>query len=131
MYADNSWLSWDPIYLSLLHPNKFSDNFSDMDGFQDGGYIWAQGVLQYNLVKAKTKIIIKKCTKPIVEFHSKIKRNGNSLDWLTEWLNNWVKDLMIMKCFTLQNHLVYIEDFRQVGGGVRDVMVKPRKNIRI
>ena len=51
MYVDNSWLSLDPIYLSLLHPHKFSGNFSDMDGFQDGGYIWAQGVLQYHLIK--------------------------------------------------------------------------------
>ena len=47
MYVDNSWLSLDPIYLSLLRPHEFSD----MDGFQDGGYIWAQGVLQYNLIK--------------------------------------------------------------------------------
>ena len=38
MYVDSSWLSLDPIYLSLLHPHKLSDNFSDMDGFQDGGY---------------------------------------------------------------------------------------------
>ena len=38
-YVDNSWLSLGPIYLLLLHPYKFSDNFSDMDGFQDGGYI--------------------------------------------------------------------------------------------
>ena len=44
MYVDNSWLS-------LLHPHEFSDNFSDMDGFQDGGYIWAQGVLSYHLIK--------------------------------------------------------------------------------
>ena len=51
MYVDNSWLSLDPIYLSLLHPHKFSDNFSDMDGFEDGGYIWAQGVLQYHLIE--------------------------------------------------------------------------------
>ena len=26
-------------YLSLLHPYEFSDNFSDTDGFKDGGYI--------------------------------------------------------------------------------------------
>ena len=38
MYVENGWLSLDPIYL-LLHPHEFSDNFSDMDGFQDGGYI--------------------------------------------------------------------------------------------
>ena len=24
---------------------------ADMDGFQDGGYIWAQGVLQYHLIE--------------------------------------------------------------------------------
>ena len=48
MYVENGWLSLDPIYLSLLHPHEFSDNFSDMDGFQDSG---AQGVLQYNLLK--------------------------------------------------------------------------------
>ena len=47
MYVDNSWLS-------LLHPHEFSDNFSDMDGFQDGGYIWAQGVLQYHLIEGHT-----------------------------------------------------------------------------
>ena len=29
----------------IQHPHEFSDNFSDMDGFQDGGYICAQGVL--------------------------------------------------------------------------------------
>ena len=51
MYAENNWLSLDPIYLSLLHSHKFSDNFSDMDGFQDGGYIRAQGVLQYHLIE--------------------------------------------------------------------------------
>ena len=39
MYVENGWLSLDPIYLSLLHSHKFLDNFSDMDGFQDGGYI--------------------------------------------------------------------------------------------
>ena len=39
MYVENGWLSLDPIYLSLLHPHELSDNFSDMDGFQDGGYI--------------------------------------------------------------------------------------------
>ena len=39
MYVENGWLSLDPIYLSLLHPHEFLDNFSDMDGFQDGGYI--------------------------------------------------------------------------------------------
>ena len=44
MYVENDWLS-------LLHPHEFSDNFSDMDGFQDGGYIWAQGVLSYHLIK--------------------------------------------------------------------------------
>ena len=47
MYVENGWLSLDPIYLSLLHTHKFSD----MDGFQDGGYIWAQGVLSYHLIK--------------------------------------------------------------------------------
>ena len=51
MYVENGWLSLNPIYLSLLHPYEFSDNFSDMDGFQNGGYIWAQGVLQYNLIE--------------------------------------------------------------------------------
>ena len=51
MYVDNSWLSLDPIYLSLLHPYEFADNFSDMDGFSNGGYISAQGVLQYHLIK--------------------------------------------------------------------------------
>ena len=51
MYVENGWLSLDPIYLSLLHPveieylfsflhpHEFSDNFSDIDGFQDGRYI--------------------------------------------------------------------------------------------
>ena len=39
MYVDNSRLSLDPIFLSLLHPHKFSDNFSDIDGFKYGGYI--------------------------------------------------------------------------------------------
>ena len=51
MYVDKSWQSLDPIYLSLLQSHKFSDNFSDMDGFQDGGYIWAQGVLKYHLIE--------------------------------------------------------------------------------
>ena len=51
MYVENGWLSLDPIYLSLLHPHEISDNFSDMDGFQDGGYILAQGFLQYHLIK--------------------------------------------------------------------------------
>ena len=27
MYVDNSWLSLDPIYLSLLHATRISDNF--------------------------------------------------------------------------------------------------------
>ena len=36
MYVENGWLSLYPIYLPLLHVHKFSDNFSDMDGFQDG-----------------------------------------------------------------------------------------------
>ena len=36
MYVENGWLSIDHIYLSLLHSHKFSGNFSDMDGFQDG-----------------------------------------------------------------------------------------------
>ena len=51
MYVYNSWLSLDPIYLSLLHPHEFSDNFLDIDGFQDVGYIGAQGVLQYHLIE--------------------------------------------------------------------------------
>ena len=51
MYVENGWLSLNPIYLSLLHPYEFSDNFADMDGFQNGGYIWAQGVLQYHLIE--------------------------------------------------------------------------------
>ena len=38
MYVVNGWLSLDPIYLSLMYSHKFSDNFSDMDGLQDGGY---------------------------------------------------------------------------------------------
>ena len=39
MYVENGWLSLNPIYLSLLHPSAFLDNFADMDGFQNGGYI--------------------------------------------------------------------------------------------
>ena len=39
MYVEKGWLSLDPIYLSLLHSHKFSDNFSGMGEFQDGGYI--------------------------------------------------------------------------------------------
>ena len=39
MYVENGWLSIDPIYLLLLYPHEFSDNFSDMDGFKDGEYI--------------------------------------------------------------------------------------------
>ena len=42
MYVDNSWLSLDPIYLSLLH--KFSDKFSDMD-------VRVLGVLRYHLIR--------------------------------------------------------------------------------
>ena len=58
MYVENSWLSLDPIYLSLLHPHEFSNNFSDMDGFKDGEYIWAQGVwvtilLKYHVLDEK------------------------------------------------------------------------------
>ena len=30
---------------------NYYQHFSDMDGFQDGGYIWAQGVLQYHLIE--------------------------------------------------------------------------------
>ena len=37
MYVDNSWLS-------LLHPHEFSD----MDGFQDGGYIWVTILSKYH-----------------------------------------------------------------------------------
>ena len=44
MYVENGLLSLDPIYLLLLHSNKFSDNFSDMD-------VRAQGVLRYHLIK--------------------------------------------------------------------------------
>ena len=44
MHVENGWLSLDPIYLSLLHSHKFSDNFSDMD-------VRAQGVLSYHLIK--------------------------------------------------------------------------------
>jgi len=51
MYAENGWLTLYPIYLSLLHPHEFSDNFSDMDGFQDGGHIRTQGALQYHLIE--------------------------------------------------------------------------------
>ena len=51
MYVENGWLSLDPKYLSLLHSHKFSDNFLDMDRFQDGEYISAQGVLRYYLIK--------------------------------------------------------------------------------
>ena len=39
MDVENGWLSIDPIHLSLLHPHEFLDNFLDMDGFQDGGYM--------------------------------------------------------------------------------------------
>ena len=46
------------ILISLLHPHEFSDNFSDMDGFQDGGYICAQGVLSYHLIKVPCIIAI-------------------------------------------------------------------------
>ena len=31
MYVENGWLSLNPIYLSLLHPYEFTDNFVDMD----------------------------------------------------------------------------------------------------
>ena len=51
MYVENGWPSLDPIHLSLLHPHECSDNCSEMDGFQDGGYICAQGVLRYHLIK--------------------------------------------------------------------------------
>ena len=51
MYVENGWLSLDPIYPALLHSHKFSDNFSDMDGFQDGRNIVAQCVLSYHLIK--------------------------------------------------------------------------------
>ena len=51
MYVKHGWLSLNPIYLSLLHSHKFTNDFSDMDGFQDGGYISAQGVLQYHLIE--------------------------------------------------------------------------------
>ena len=34
MYVENGWLSLDPIYLSLLQPYEFSDNFLDMDDFK-------------------------------------------------------------------------------------------------
>ena len=28
MYVENGWLSLNPIYLSLLHPYEFSDNYA-------------------------------------------------------------------------------------------------------
>ena len=34
--------------------------YSDMDGFQNGGYIWAQGVLQYHLIEVSW-LYPKKC----------------------------------------------------------------------
>ena len=30
-YVENGWLSLDSIYLSFLHLDKFTDNFSDID----------------------------------------------------------------------------------------------------
>ena len=53
MYVENGWLSLDPIYLSLLHSHKFSDNFSDMD-------VRAQGVLvryEIQVLNAKKKYV--------------------------------------------------------------------------
>ena len=44
MSVENGWLSLDPIYLSLPHPHKFSDNFSDMDRFQVDGYTYERRV---------------------------------------------------------------------------------------
>ena len=52
MYVENGWLSLDPIYLSLLHSHKFSDNFSD--NFSDID-VRAQGVLTYHLIKVPRK----------------------------------------------------------------------------
>ena len=40
--------SYLPIIASLA---QILGQFSDMDGFQDGGYIWAQGVLSNHLIK--------------------------------------------------------------------------------
>ena len=49
MYVENGWLSLDPIYLSLLHSHKFSDNFSDMD-------VRAQDCLSYHLTMGKSAV---------------------------------------------------------------------------
>ena len=40
-------------YLSIIasRPTNSRTISADMDGFQDGGYIWAQSVLQYHLIK--------------------------------------------------------------------------------
>ena len=53
MYVENGWLSLNPIYLSLLHSHKLSDNFSDMR---------AQGVLSYHLIKVPWCLGIKMVT---------------------------------------------------------------------
>ena len=40
-------------YLSII-ASRYTNSrtiSADMDGFQDGGYIWAQGVLQYHLIE--------------------------------------------------------------------------------
>ena len=69
MYVENGWLSLDPIYLSLLHSHKFSDNFSDMD-------VRAQGFLSYHLIKVpwfylRTAIIIISGKNRCLEIHKK------------------------------------------------------------
>ena len=78
--------SLDPIYLSLLHPHKILDNFSDMDGFQDGGYVWAQGVLQYYLIEVPCSWRIKNQQFPLnrqCKYRARLKYNKKYSKYVT------------------------------------------------
>ena len=53
MYVENGWLSLDPIYLSLLHSHKFSDNFRTWMDFKmadtsERRMFWVTILLKYH-----------------------------------------------------------------------------------